>query len=70
MTDRSCRIRIMSGYGRRLFPQMRSALGPIFGDDIIHEWVVSEINIAVGTVRGFNRSKQGCLLGKLLAAVI
>jgi len=25
---------------------MRSALGPIFGADIIHEKVVSEINIA------------------------
>jgi aspartyl-tRNA(Asn)/glutamyl-tRNA(Gln) amidotransferase subunit A len=29
-----------------VFPQMRSALGPIFGDDIIHETTVSEINIA------------------------
>ncbi len=39
-------IRGMSGYGKGLSPQMRSALGPIFGADIIHEKVVSEINIA------------------------
>jgi aspartyl-tRNA(Asn)/glutamyl-tRNA(Gln) amidotransferase subunit A len=29
-----------------IFPQMRSALGPLHGDDIIHETTVSEINIA------------------------
>ena len=29
-----------------VFPQMRSALAPLHGGDIIHETVVSEINIA------------------------
>ena len=29
-----------------VFPQMRGALGPLHGDDIIHETTVSEINIA------------------------
>ena len=29
-----------------IFPQMRSALGPLHGNDIIHETTVSEINIA------------------------
>ena len=29
-----------------VFPQMRSSLGPLHGDDIIHETTVSEINIA------------------------
>jgi aspartyl-tRNA(Asn)/glutamyl-tRNA(Gln) amidotransferase subunit A len=29
-----------------IFPQMRSPLGPLHGDDIIHETTVSEINIA------------------------
>ncbi len=40
------RVFAENGLDALIFPQMRSALPPIFAGDIIHETVVSEINIA------------------------
>lgn len=40
------RVFTLNSLDALVFPQMRSALAPLHGDDVIHETTVSEINIA------------------------